>query len=88
MELKFVAAKKPDTVDATVQRRQRLVRRNDQQIEMLRNAGDGMLPRRSWIWIDDEGKHLFHIKYGKNSIELRKGMYAVECDLYVFEIEI
>ena len=80
MELKFVATEKPEAVNATVQRRQRLVRRIDQQIELIRNAKHGLLPRTSWVWIDDKGKYLLHIKYGKNSIELQKGKFAIECD--------
>lgn len=51
MELKFVAAKKPEAVNVTVQRRQRLVRRLDQQISLIQNAKDGFLPRTSWVWI-------------------------------------
>ncbi|GHA03575.1 hypothetical protein [Novosphingobium arvoryzae] len=80
MELKFVAAKKPEAINAIVQRRQRLVRRIDQQIDLIQNAKDGLLPRTSWAWIDDKGKYLLHIKYGKNSIELQKGKFAIECD--------
>ena len=34
MELKFVAAKKPVAVDVVTQRRQRLIRRIDQQIRV------------------------------------------------------
>ncbi len=35
MELKFVATKKPVAVDAVTQRRQRLIRRLDQQISLF-----------------------------------------------------
>lgn len=80
MELKFVAAKKPEAVNVTVQRRQRLVRRLDQQINLIQNAKDGLLPRTSWIWMDREGTYYLPIKYGRNPIELKKGMFAIQCD--------
>jgi hypothetical protein len=80
MELKFVAAKKPVAIDATIRRRQRLVRRIDQQIALIQNVRDGMPPRTSWVWANDESKFFVHIKYGNKIIELRKGMFAIECE--------
>ena len=80
MELKFVTAKKPENVNTAVQRRQRLVRRLDQQISLIKSAADGMLPRASWVWMDEKGIYFLPIKYGRQPIELRKGMYAVQCD--------
>lgn len=79
MELKFVAAKKPDVVNTAVQRRQRLVRRLDQQISLIKSTADGMLPRASWIWMDDKGAYFLPVKYGRNPIELKKGMFAIQC---------
>lgn len=80
MELKFVAAKKPEAVNTTVLRRQRLVRRIDQQVSLISAAKDGMLPRTSWVWMDDKGSYFLPIKYGRNPIELKKGLFAIECD--------
>lgn len=80
MELKFVAAKKPEAGDPIVQRRHRLVRRLDQQISLMKSAADGMLPRTSWAWMDEKGIYFLPIKYGRNSIELQKGMFAIQCD--------
>ena len=80
MELKFVIAKKPENVNTAVQRRQRLVRRLDQQISLIKSATDGMLPRASWVWMDEKGSYFLPVKYGRNPIELKKGMYAVQCD--------
>lgn len=80
MELKFVAAKKPEAVNTTVLRRQRLVRRIDQQVSLISAAKGGMLPRTSWVWMDDKGNYFLPIKYGRNPIELKKGMFAIECD--------
>ena len=47
MELKFVATKKPTAFDAVTQRRQRLIRRIDQQISLIKSAAEGMLSRTS-----------------------------------------
>ncbi|WP_146107645.1 hypothetical protein [Porphyrobacter sp. HT-58-2] len=80
MEFKFVAAKKPEAVNVAVQRRQRLVRRLDQQISLIQNAKDGFLPRTSWVWMDGDGTYFLPIKYGRNAIELKKGMFAIQCD--------
>ncbi|OYU33185.1 hypothetical protein [Novosphingobium sp. PASSN1] len=80
MELKFVAAQKPEAVDVTVQRRQRLVRRIDQQIALLQTAKDGMLPRTSWVWIDDKGTYLVQVRYGRHPLEFKKGMSAIQAD--------
>ena len=65
MELKFVAAKKPVAVDVVTQRRQRLIRRIDQQISLIKSAADGTLPRSSWVWMDEAGAYLVPIKYGR-----------------------
>lgn len=80
MELKFVAAKKPEAVNISIQRRQRLVRRLDQQISLIHNAKDSFLPRTSWVWMNDDGAYFLAIKYGRNPIELKKGMFAIQCE--------
>jgi hypothetical protein len=80
MELKFVATQKPVAIDVVTQRRQRLIRRIDQQISLIKSATDLELPRSSWVWIDENGVYFLPIKYGRNSIELQKGMFAVQCD--------
>jgi len=79
MELKFVTAKKPENVTTAIQRRQRLVRRLDQQIGLIKSTADGMLPRASWVWMDDKGAYFLPVKYGRNPIELKKGMFAIQC---------
>jgi hypothetical protein len=79
MELKFVTAKKPENVNTAVQRRQRLVRRLDQQIGLIKSTADGMLPRASWVWMDDKGAYFLPVKYGRSPIELKKGMFAIQC---------
>lgn len=80
MELKYVATKKPETVDMAVQRRQRLVRRLDQQISLIKSAVNGVMPRASWVWMDEKGSYFLPIKYGRSAIEFKKGMFAIHCD--------
>ncbi len=80
MELKYVATKKPETVDMAVQRRQRLVRRIDQQISLIKSDANGVMPRASWVWMDEKGSYFLPIKYGRSAIELKTGMFAIHCD--------
>ena len=80
MELKYVATKKPETVDMAVQRRQRLVRRIDQQISLIKSAVNGVMPQASWVWMDEKDSYFLPIKYGRSAIELKKGMFAIHCD--------
>lgn len=79
MELKFVATARPEKVDVTVQRRQKLVRRIDQQIGYVRQMIDGKQPRAAWVWMDSEGTYFLPIFYGRHQIELQKGKFAIEC---------
>ena len=79
MELKFVAATKPGPVSVTVKRRQRLVQRISQQIGYCDVMKSGQLPRAAWAWMDDGGNYFLPIKYGRQSVELKKGMFSVLC---------
>lgn len=79
MELKFVAAQKPKTQNPTVQRRQRLLSRIDQQLALLDGATVGSIPNKSWLWMDDAGNYFVSIKYGRQALELKKGMFAIQC---------
>lgn len=79
MELKFVAATRPEMLSPTVQRRQKLVRRIDQQIDYVRLMIEGQQPRATWIWMDEAGTYFLPIKYGRQPIELKQGMFAVQC---------
>ncbi len=79
MELKFVAATKPKQANPTAQRRQKLVMRIDRQIGYVRQMIDGKQSRAAWVWMDDAGGYVLPIKYGRQQIELKKGMFAVQC---------
>jgi len=79
MELKFVSNQKPGKVDVTTLRRQKLVRRIDQQIGLVRSVIEGHDPRGSWFWMDETGTYFVPIKYGRHTLELKKGMFSVQC---------
>lgn len=79
MDLKFVPATKPGPVSPAVKRRQRLVQRLDQQIGCCKAAKEGLLPRSSWAWSNESGGYFLPIKYGRQQIELKKGMFSVDC---------
>lgn len=79
MELKFVAAAKPKQVDAAVHRRQKLIGRIDQQIGYVRDMIEGKQHRAAWVWMDQAGSYFLPIKYGRQTLELKKGMQAIEC---------
>jgi len=79
MELKFVSNQKPGKVDVTTLRRQKLVRRIDQQIGLVRSVIEGHDPRGSWFWMDETGRYFVPIKYGRHTLELKKGMFSVQC---------
>lgn len=79
MELKFAPTTRPEAVRPEVQRRQKLVQRIDQQIGYVQQMIEGKQPRASWVWMDEAGTYFLPIKYGRHQIELKKGMFSVEC---------
>jgi hypothetical protein len=79
MELKFAAAAKPSKLRPEVSRRQKLVSRIDQQIGLVRQASEGQLSRAAWFWMDEKGDFYLPIKYGRRQLELKKGMFSIQC---------
>jgi len=79
MELKFSAATRPAKPDASVHRRQKLVRRIDQQVGFVRQMIDGKIVRAAWVWMDGAGTYFLPIHYGRQQIELQKGKFVIEC---------
>lgn len=79
MEFKFVSNQKPGKVDVTTLRRQKLVRRIDQQIGFVHSVVEGHDPRGTWFWMDKTGSYFVPIKYGRHTLELKKGMFSVQC---------
>lgn len=79
MELKFIAAAKPKQVNPAISRRQKLVMRIDKQISYVRQMVEGKQPRAVWAWQDETGAYFLPIKYGRQQLELKKGMFAIQC---------
>ena len=79
MELKFATTARPNKASADAQRRQKLVRRIDQQIGYVRQIIDGKQPRAAWAWMDEAGTYFLPIKYGRQPLELKKGMFSIQC---------
>ncbi|MBX9898185.1 MAG: hypothetical protein K2Y17_09855 [Qipengyuania sp.] len=79
MKLKFSDKARPLKVIPEVQRREKLINRIDQQIGFVRQMIEGNRPRASWVWMDETGTYFLPIKYGKQTLELQKGMGSIEC---------
>src|SRR3546814_7108575 len=79
MELNFVASRGPEKASPSILRRQKLVRRIDQQIKFVRDMIGGEVRRASWVWMDEQGTYFVPIKYGRFHLELKKGMFSVQC---------
>lgn len=79
MELKFAAATRPAKTDPAVLRRQKLVRRIDQQVGFVRQMVGGKVVRAAWVWMDSEGTYFLPIHYGRQQIELAKDKFVAEC---------
>ncbi|MEP3051805.1 MAG: hypothetical protein ABJP48_03585 [Erythrobacter sp.] len=79
MKLKFTTKSRPKIVSPEVQRRERLVHRIDQQIGYVRQIIEGQRSRAAWVWMAVDGTYYLPIKYGKQVIELQKGMVSIEC---------
>src|SRR3546814_19433989 len=39
----------------------------------------GEVRRASWVWMDEQGTYFVPIKYGRFPLELKKGMFSVQC---------
>lgn len=79
MELKFIASAKPKEINPTIQRRQKLIGRIDHQISYVRQMIEGKQMNATWVWMDEAGNYILPIKYARRHIELKKGMFAVQC---------
>ena len=79
MKLKLTSKSRPKTVSLEIQRRERLVHRIDQQIGFVREIIEGKRPRAAWVWMSTDGTYYLPIKYGKQTLELQKGMVSIEC---------
>jgi|TARA_Y100000815_G_scaffold252134_1_gene256102 hypothetical protein len=79
MKLKLTSKSRPKTVSPEIQRRERLIHRIDQQIGYIRQIIEGKKPRAAWVWMSADGTYYLPINYGKQALELQKGMVSIEC---------
>ncbi len=79
MKLKFSNKTRPAKIGPEIQRREKLVGRIDQQVVFVRQMIEGDRPRGSWAWMDEAGTYFLPIKYGKQTLEVQKGMGSIEC---------
>lgn len=78
--LALVPVCKPKTVNPVLLRRARLLKsvRRQQKLVELFKAGEKT--SRPWFWTSEDGKIYLQIKYGKVSLELGKGKFAIQCN--------
>ena len=77
--LALVPVTKPKTLNPVVQRRTRLLKSIRRQQTMVQSYNAGEKTQRTWFWMNEEGKIYLQIKYGKLSLELSKGKFAIQC---------
>ena len=77
--LALVPVTKPKTLNPVVQRRTRLLKSIRRQQTMVQSYKAGEKTQRTWFWMNEEGKIHLQIKYGKLSLELSKGKFAIQC---------
>ena len=77
--LALVPVTKPKTLNPVVQRRTRLLKSIHRQQTMVQSYKAGEKTQRTWFWMNEEGKIYLQIKYGKLSLELSKGKFAIQC---------
>jgi hypothetical protein len=77
--LNLVPIKPPTYGNPVTDRRNRLVRNINYQIELVNKFRIGEPIKKQWFWNDDEGNIYLPIKYGKNTLELGKGKFAIKC---------
>ena len=77
--LALVPVTKPKTLNPVVQRRTRLLKSIRRQQTMVKSYKAGEKTQRTWFWMNEEGKIYLQIKYGKLSLELSKGKFAIQC---------
>lgn len=86
--LNLVPVRRPTRTDPVVARRQRLIQRIGTQVDLVKAhkqgsslVGEDGVPRRGspWWWMDDNSIYFLPIKYGKKTLEIGKGKYAIQC---------
>jgi len=77
--LALVPVSKPKTLNPTVTRRTRLINSIRRQQALVEACKAGEKTHRAWFWTSEDGKIFLQIKYGKTTLELSKGKFAIQC---------
>ena len=77
--LTLVPTKKPSMRNPVVERREKMLRKLNRQIELVHLERKGEKISRPWFWTDEQGHIYVHIKYGKYVLELGKGKFSIQC---------
>lgn len=78
--LALVPIIKPKNMNPVVQRRMRLLKSIHRQQTLVESYKSGEKTHRVWFWMSEDGKIYLQIKYGKVSLELSKGKFAILCN--------
>ena len=77
--LALVPVSKPKEINPVVQRRNRLINSIRRQKSLVDAYKAGESTKRTWFWINEDGKIFLQIKYGKTAIELAKDKFSIQC---------
>lgn len=77
--LTLVPTKKPSLRNPVVERREKMIRNLNRQIELVHLERKGEKISRQWFWTNEQGQIFVHLKYGKHVLELGKGKFAIQC---------
>jgi hypothetical protein len=76
--LSLVSVQKPTTNNPILQRRNRLAASIDQQINKIGLFREGKRISREQFWVDGNGTIYFQLRYGKQPLEMKKGMSTLK----------
>lgn len=69
--------KKPNKLDPTLLRRDKLIRNINKQLNNIILIKEGKKIGNLWWWINNNNQYYLSIKYGKKEIELGKNKYSI-----------
>lgn len=76
--LSLVSVQKPTINNPTLQRRNKFAAQIDQQINKVGLFREGKRVSRESFWIGENGIIYFHLRYGKQPLEMKKGMSTLK----------
>lgn len=74
--MKLTDNRKPTVINPITERRMKLVNAIDNQLNHL--IGDEIKGGK-WYWLGEDGCIYVEIRYGKNPLELKKGLFSIQC---------